>query len=113
MVKLDDLISESQVYERWRTLFVDKELRLARQQRLIEWFDLWAGIHYTEAQLAAYIERWVQKSCEQTGPLEVEKKKASSKLETNGSTVSRTAGLSIATGTTKEQGEFLARAFER
>lgn len=110
---LDELIHETQVYERWPRLFADKELREARKRRLIEWFDLRMGPHYTETQLAAYLAQRIQKPCEKSEALEVESKPASSKSETNGSGRSKRAGLSIATGTTSEQSAFLAKAFEQ
>ncbi len=111
MSELDALIHENRVYERWPGLFADKELREARQHRLIEWFDLRKGPHYTEAQLSAYLARRIQKPCEQSNVLEVESKPASSKSAANGSAKNKKAGLSIVTGT-PDQAAFLARAFE-
>lgn len=113
MMRLDELMSEAEVYEKWPRLFVDKELRNARQARLIEWFNMRSGIYYTEAQLVAYLERKLQKSCEQSEALDVENKTASSKSGTNGSDKNKKPGLSIVTGMTKDESALVARALEQ
>jgi hypothetical protein len=110
---LNDLMHEDTVYEKWPGLFADKELREARKTRVIEWFALRKGPHYTEAQLAAYLARRIQKPCEKTGVLEeVKPERASSKSAANGSAGSKKAGLSIVTGMTPELAGLAAKAFE-
>ncbi len=61
----DDLMTEDQVYERYPKKFADRELREARQKGLIDFYDLRKGPHYSEEQLAAYLETQLKsKQCD-------------------------------------------------
>jgi hypothetical protein len=89
--KLDDLMSERQVYEKYKDLFADRELREARQSGLLEFFDLRKGPYYSEEQLAAYLSTKATRKC-RNEPLndngqsdQPAKRSGSSKLEGIGS----------------------------
>jgi hypothetical protein len=112
-VKLSDLMHESDVYEKWPTLFADKELREARKAHSIEWFDLRKGPHYTEAQIITYLQRRIRKPCEQNQALAEENvnKDESSSSKDNGSSRSRTE-LTLVHGMMPELEERAARALE-
>lgn len=62
--KLDELMSEKQVYEKYKDLFSERELREARQKGLLEFFDLRKGVYYCEEQLAAYLSSKATKKCQ-------------------------------------------------
>jgi hypothetical protein len=110
-VSLDELLHETKVYERWGHLLVDKELRQARQAKIIEWFDLRSGPHYTEAQVLEYLSKRIIKPCESKA-LEHENSNASSNSGNNGSAKSKKAALSIVTGMTPENEKLAAAALE-
>lgn len=93
--EIDDLMHEKDVYIKFDGLFADKELWRARRARLIEWFDLRKGPHYTKRQLMDYLNRWRCEACaenktldqirEQEAALVNAKRLAPSKSEANGS----------------------------
>jgi hypothetical protein len=56
-----ELMSETEVYKRFPSIFADKELREARQAGLIEWYNLRKGPHYSENQLIAYVQTKLRK----------------------------------------------------
>lgn len=56
LASLGDLMSEREVYEKYGHIFVDAELRQARQGGKIDFYDLRKGIFYTERQLLAYLD---------------------------------------------------------
>jgi hypothetical protein len=60
---LSDLMSESEVYEKYPHIFADKELREARQTGELEFYKLRKGIFYREDQLIAYLEQRKQRPC--------------------------------------------------
>lgn len=61
----DDLMNEDEVYTRYPKKFADRELREARQKGLIDFYDLRKGPHYSEEQLAAYLETQLKsKQCQ-------------------------------------------------
>ena len=114
LASLSDLISEKEVYERYK-LFADRELLEARQSGELEFYRLRKGIYYTESQLIAYLEKRKQRPC-QNQPLQESE-------SNNGSGNSRTSGLGgkpalrtiTGTGTPEQEpdGELIARALER
>jgi hypothetical protein len=102
--KLDDLMHEKEVYERWKGRFAEDELKEARQSGRIEWFDLRKGPHYTEAQLLDYLETR-KRVCQRARPLNPEQEQPEesqpngSNSKGNGSDKKRRGGISIVTGT--------------
>lgn len=115
LAKLEDLISEKEVYERYK-LFADRELLEARQSGELEFYKLRKGIYYTEAQLIAYLEKRKQQPW-QNRPLAEPASESS-----NGSGNSKTSGsakkpaLRTITGAGTQapelDGELVARALE-
>ena len=53
---IDELLSERELYDLYGKLFADKELREARKSRMIGWYDLRKGPHYTRDQLLDYLK---------------------------------------------------------
>jgi len=113
-MKLDDLISEIEVYERYRNIFAAGELREARQRSEIEYYALRKGVHYTEEQLVEYLNKRVKRPW-QNAPLravpESGNPPGSSSFETNGSGERPAPQTSFAIGTT-ETDTLVARALE-
>ena len=60
-MKLDDLISEAEVNEKYKNIFAAGELREARQRSEIEYYALRKGVHYTEDQLIQYLNKRVKR----------------------------------------------------
>lgn len=60
---LSDLMSEDEVYEKYKHIFVDRELREARQTGELEFYKLRKGIYYLESQLIDYLEKRKQRPC--------------------------------------------------
>jgi len=46
-----DLMYEDRVYEKYPGLFAERELREARKNGCIRWYDLRKGPHYTDSQI--------------------------------------------------------------
>jgi hypothetical protein len=70
MTSPGDLMHEDRVYEKYRDLFADRELREARKTGLIRWYDLRKGPHYTEAQLMEYLRSKERGPCLPGGKVE-------------------------------------------
>lgn len=69
MTMPEDLMHEDEVYKKYGHLFAERELREARKQRLIGWFDLRKGPHYTAEQVMEYLRTREQKPCRKAQPL--------------------------------------------
>jgi hypothetical protein len=110
--RLDELMSENHVYKIWGHLLVDKELREARQNGLIEWFNLRKGPHYTELQIINYFLTRVRSACDVNKVLQMDGAIDDSKSSANGSAKSKKAALSIVTGTTQLPAELVEKALE-
>lgn len=109
---LTDLISEKDVYERYK-LFADRELLEARQSGELEFYKLRKGVYYTEAQLIDYLEKRKQRPCQNRPLVENESSSASGNSKTNGSVKKPALRTITATGTPEPEGELVARALER
>jgi hypothetical protein len=114
---LSDLISEKDVYEKYRHIFADRELLEARKAGELEFYKLRMGIHYTESQLIAYLEKRKQKPC-QNRPLaepESESSNEPGSSKTSGSGKRPALRTITATGTREKEldDELVARALER
>ena len=59
MTTLDDLLNENEVMDRYGHLFADRELRQARKNQKIEWYDLRKGPFYTRDQLMDYLKLYI------------------------------------------------------
>ncbi|MGE5510270.1 MAG: hypothetical protein ACM31O_03350 [Bacteroidota bacterium] len=112
-IKLDDLMSEDEVMERWGKLLAARELREARQAGLIEWFDLRKGPHYTAAGVMAYLALKKVAPCrnEKLDPAK-ESPTASGRSAATGSPAKKTARLSIIAGMTPQLEERAAKALD-
>lgn len=98
--QLDELLNEREVYELYGKLLADKELREARQNGIISWYDLRKGPHYTRDQVLQYLKLKERSAC-QNQPLnlaraESGKQRESSNLVTIGSPRNQTATGPIA-----------------
>jgi len=69
MTMPDDLMHEDEVYQKYGRLLADRELREARKNGLIGWFDLRKGPHYTAEQVMEYLRTREKKPCQQARPL--------------------------------------------
>lgn len=112
-----DLMSETEVYKRFPSIFADKELREARQTGDIEWYNLRKGPHYSEDQLIAYLNKRLRKPC-QNRPLAPESLEAPEhgSSATNGSARKRVRLISTDTGMSppmESDDALIARALER
>jgi hypothetical protein len=110
---VDDLLSEKEVYDRYGKLLADRELREARQNQEIEWFDLRKGPHYTKKDLMAYLERrkigtWQN---DKIDPAK-ESPTGSSKSAASGSAKRPAATISSITGMTRQLEERAARQLD-
>ena len=56
---LSALLHEQEVMERYGRLFADRELRQARKNREIAWYDLRKGPFYTRDQLMDYLKLYI------------------------------------------------------
>jgi hypothetical protein len=111
--RLEDLLSEKEVYEKYGRLLADRELREARQRGLISWFDLRKGPHYTADQIMAYFKRRERQICEQESLTRApESGSASSRSATIGWAMRPGATTSSTTGMTPELEERAARLLE-
>lgn len=111
-----DLLSETEVYERFGKCLVNRELRLARKRGQIGWYDLRAGPHYSVAQVMDYLKLMERKPCPTTNdPLNdnVEEMDDCSPLATSGLAGKPVAIRSTNTGMTPELEELAARRLER
>lgn len=63
VINPDDLMTETQVYEKYKGLFADRELREARRSGQIEFYDLRKGVHYSPEQVTAYLNSKVKRKC--------------------------------------------------
>lgn len=71
MVRLADLILESDVYDRFPGLFVTDELRMARQRGEVAFYPRGRAIYYTEGDLVAYVQsKKVVPQCRDNKPLD-------------------------------------------
>lgn len=110
---LDDLISEREVYQRYGHLFVTDELRQARQEGVLECFDLRKGIFYTQPQLLSYLEKRRRVQCRNRPLLEpTDHQSASGNSRTSGSARRRVQLVSTDTST-RENDALVARALEQ
>jgi hypothetical protein len=101
MMKLDDLISEAQAYERYGHLFAAGELREARQRGEIEVYALRKGFFYIEQQLTQYLEKRVRRPWQNAplrAALENESGPGSSNSNHNGSSSNPAAQTIIGAG---------------
>lgn len=111
----DDLLSEAQVYERYEHLFVDRELREARQRGEIEFYALRAGIYYTIPDVMAYLNRRRVTACSKiNAPLDNERAvpTESSRSANTGSGLSVIPRRTTAIGTMQSREELAARQLE-
>lgn len=109
-----DLMHEDTVYERYKHLLAERELREARKSGQIEWYDLRKGPHYTVPQLMRYFDRYKrQLQCEnqKLDPAR-DVPTASSRSETSGSDERKASKLSIITGMTPQLEERAARLLD-
>ena len=112
VIKPDDLMTETEVYEKYKGLFADRELREARRSGQIEFYDLRKGVHYSPEQITAYLKSKVKRKCknakldddqEPETTSAPEKQSGFSKSETTGSTPPiKTARASTIVGMTPE-----------
>lgn len=118
--KVDDLLHEKEVMEKWGKLFAERELAEARKAGTIQFFDLRKGPHYTPQQLIDYLKTKLKGGAECHGLLNPDKeapaesgpKNGSSKSETFGSPESHGRRASNIVGMTPELEERAARALE-
>ncbi len=110
----DDLLHEEQVYEKYKHLLADRELREARQRGEIEWYSLRKGPHYTIQQVMKYLDRHKRQACE-SGKLDParEAPNVSLKSEASGSGEKKASKLSIVTGMNPKLEERAASLLER
>jgi hypothetical protein len=110
---LGDLLSEAEVYKRYKHIFVDGELRDARKHGEIDFFWLRKGIFYTEAQLTAYLQKRLKRPCENLAlvNLESDNPPAPGNSKPSGSDAKRARLISIDTST-EEMDALVARALE-
>ena len=110
----DDLLHEDQVYERYKSLLADRELREARQKGQIEWYDLRKGPHYTVQQVMRYLDRHKKTLC---GPQKLDPAKEaptdSGRSEHTGSDERKVSKLFTITGMTPRLEELAAERLEQ
>jgi hypothetical protein len=110
----EDLMHENEVYEKYPNLFADRELREARQQGLIGWYDTRKGPQYTKAQLMGYLHTKERAPCRNEKLNEArESPRASSKSATTGSSTKRTATITPIAGMTPALEKSAAELLER
>jgi hypothetical protein len=112
--KLEDLLSEKDVYDRYGKLLADRELREARKNGEIGWFDLRKGPHYTAEQVMNYLKLKEQLPCQAPGSSAEasERLSASSKSVPTGSDTRPRATTSSIIGMTKKLEERAAKALD-
>lgn len=108
MTVLDELMTESEVYQRWSRLLADKELRQARQAGQIGFYPLRKGIFYHPTQVVEYLER------RRTDPCASDDDPGKSlSLEGDGSNENQDPPTGTSTGMTPEQERSVAEALAR
>jgi len=58
-----DLMTEAEVYDKYKGRFADRELREARRSGQIEFYDLRKGVHYSPEQISDYLKSKVKRQC--------------------------------------------------
>jgi hypothetical protein len=109
-----DLISEDVVMERYGNLFGKRELKQARNDGLIGYFELKTGIFYTDADLMAYLQR-NRRECQKNARLDSDRETPDARMSSGiiGSTESQETRSGTTTGTTRNPVELAARRLER
>lgn len=120
--RLEDLLSEHEVYDRYGKLLAERELREARKNREIGWYDLRKGPHYTPAQIMDYLKLRECQPCQPNQPLDADKpvpgpqangkRNGSSRSGLSGSDAKPTATISSIAGMTTTLEERAARRLD-